>query len=113
MKRASPVRNDPAHKEFMAQYYYTKSSANVRELSFKLSKDQARGLHKGKCVYCGKKPSQGRHYKFNGIDRLDNTKGYTVQNCVSCCRPCNRAKNSITYGMAVKFVQLYKLRFKR
>lgn len=29
---------------------------------------------------------------YNGIDRIDNSKGYTVGNCVSCCYKCNTAK---------------------
>lgn len=28
----------------------------------------------------------------NGIDRVDNTKGYSVENCVAACRRCNVAK---------------------
>lgn len=29
---------------------------------------------------------------YNGIDRLDNTKGYTKKNSVSCCKQCNFLK---------------------
>jgi hypothetical protein len=32
----------------------------------------------------------------NGIDRVDNTKGYSVDNCVPCCRRCNVAKADMT-----------------
>ena len=27
-----------------------------------------------------------------GIDRKDSSKGYTLENCVSCCDICNRMK---------------------
>lgn len=27
-----------------------------------------------------------------GVDRLDSAKGYTHDNCVSCCSCCNRMK---------------------
>ena len=37
------------------------------------------------CTYCG-----GEAY---GIDRRDNTIGYTEGNSVSCCAPCNYSKN--------------------
>lgn len=113
MKRCSPIRNNPKHKEFMTQYYYTKSSANVRNLDFKLTKEEVKILHKQKCVYCNRNPNQGNKYKFNGIDRLDNNKGYIKINCVTCCRKCNRSKNSISYKIAKKFVKLYEERFKR
>lgn len=31
-------------------------------------------------------------YFYNGIDRLDNTKGYTPENSVACCKHCNSLK---------------------
>lgn len=36
------------------------------------------------CVYCG--------YPSTGLDRLDNTKGHTEDNCVPCCKECNNAR---------------------
>lgn len=30
----------------------------------------------------------------NGIDRVDNSKGYTSDNCVPCCWACNNAKKN-------------------
>lgn len=33
----------------------------------------------------------GKRY---GIDRLDNNKGYSPNNVVTCCFQCNRAKNN-------------------
>lgn len=34
--------------------------------------------------------------KCNGIDRVDSSKGYTVENSVACCKYCNTAKNTMT-----------------
>ena len=41
-----------------------------------------------------KTSSKGYKYTIsvNGIDRLDSSKGYTIDNCVSCCSVCNTAK---------------------
>jgi len=69
-------------------------------------------LIKQPCYYCGEKHSNlihdwsyygSRKYvvsdtilKFNGIDRIDNNKGYIEGNVVTCCKKCNSAKNSMT-----------------
>lgn len=54
------------------------------------------------CWYCGRGPRRtwrtyGCNQKvalLNGLDRLDNSVGYTVENVVTCCGPCNRAKHT-------------------
>ena len=33
---------------------------------------------------------------FNGIDRIDSNLGYVNDNCVSCCKDCNTAKNTLS-----------------
>lgn len=39
------------------------------------------------CYYCGNKlPHTG------GLDRIDNTKGYTSENVLPCCTACNRIR---------------------
>tara|TARA_Y100000310_G_scaffold68786_1_gene64109 strand:- start:169 stop:534 length:366 start_codon:yes stop_codon:yes gene_type:complete len=40
------------------------------------------------CFYCMNKIG-----KTTGLDRTDNTKGYTLENVVPCCRECNTIKN--------------------
>lgn len=82
--------------------------ANKYDREFDLTNEQLRILFKGNCHYCGIKPKQiwrsracRRNPKiepfvYNGIDRLDNSKGYTIDNCVSCCRRCNSAKNKFS-----------------
>lgn len=42
------------------------------------------------CYYCG------GHIETIGLDRIDNTKGYTASNVVSCCSVCNVAKGQMT-----------------
>lgn len=41
------------------------------------------------CTYCGttKRPI--------GADRIDNTKGHTLDNCIPCCKICNKVRNNI------------------
>lgn len=44
---------------------------------------------KCECHYCGKDGP-------NGIDRQDNQRGYTKDNCVSCCKHCNYVKGDLS-----------------
>lgn len=63
-----------------------KNNAKNRNLSWELTDEQFFNLVTGKCVYCG------QSHKYNGIDRIDSNKGYTIDNCVSCCSWCNTMK---------------------
>jgi 5-methylcytosine-specific restriction endonuclease McrA len=51
------------------------------------------------CRYCGispstrtKLPRTNGQFVYNGLDRVDNLRGYELTNVVTCCRTCNRAK---------------------
>lgn len=56
------------------------------------------------CFYCGVGPSNKvvspnkskATYAYNGIDRVDSTKGYAKDNIVTSCANCNRAKLDLT-----------------
>lgn len=80
-----------------------KQSARERNIVWNLSKEQVKELTSEKCFYCNREPSQistGKSYKgqyvYNGIDRVDNTKGYIIENCVPCCKWCNFSKNTMS-----------------
>lgn len=45
------------------------------------------------CEYCGVETED--KVNRNGIDRLDSSKGYILDNCVSCCGVCNMMKGQI------------------
>ena len=79
-----------------AQY---RNNARVRGLEWALDSDIVRALFTGDCYYCGAEPAnvyetskRSGPFVYNGIDRKDNAIGYRPENCVSCCRICNRAK---------------------
>lgn len=83
------------------------TDSEIRCLRFDLAPTEFFALVKGNCFYCGDEPetrylpswsikSCNRSYSANGIDRVDNLEGYTVENCVPCCRFCNRAKTNHT-----------------
>lgn len=71
----------------MRRYY--KRNAKLRGSSWELTNQQFEDMVKQPCSYCG----YFDPIKFSGIDRKDNTLGYTFVNSISCCRWCNWGKN--------------------
>jgi hypothetical protein len=59
-------------------------NAKIRELEFSISKADFQLLLDKDCYYCGN--------ISKGVDRIDSLIGYTKDNCVSCCKKCNRMK---------------------
>lgn len=95
--------------------YKNNAKKYKREFSFDI--EQFREITSAVCHYCGSPPAKtfacnkGRNkksrwgdYTFNGIDRLDNSLGYTPHNCVPCCHVCNRAKNNMKVVEFVKYI---------
>jgi hypothetical protein len=79
-----------------------KHSADQKGLVFKLGKDEFKKLTKQNCIYCGSEPNKISYmrnrelkygyYKYNGLDRLDSSVGYIIDNIVPCCQRCNFMK---------------------
>lgn len=82
--------------------------AKNRNLDFKLTFKEFKSLIFKSCFYCNIKKSSYQTCPnkiklwYNGIDRVDNTKGYFLENCVTCCKSCNSKKKSITPEMIKK-----------
>lgn len=81
-----------------------KIHARTRDLEWDLTKDQFRKLTQMPCWYCQMEPAQiittpdsTGDYIYNGIDRVDNSRGYMPENVVPCCKICNRAKRGMDY----------------
>jgi hypothetical protein len=68
-------------------------------------------LSQQNCYYCGEPPSnitessrtrslkdekESGIFIYNGLDRVDNNKVHTKENCVPCCKYCNYAKSDLT-----------------
>lgn len=67
-----------------------------RNIFWGLSFSEFLTLTSAPCHYCGRPPSKVRSdYTYNGLDRLDNDKGYYPKNVVTCCYPCNRVKSDL------------------
>jgi len=99
-------------KQLMHEMFVVyKRSARIRTLAFGLTFEQFERLTQRYCFYCGSPPSNVRKSRtmnpdfiYSGIDRVDNTQGYTMRNCVPCCAQCNRAKESMHLGDFVTWV---------
>lgn len=94
---------------YAAIYNGYESSAKRKELLFEISLEYFMILAQQNCEYCGHSPRAflftnktqrlyGTDYtKYNGVDRVDNTIGYTKNNCVPCCKICNYAKRNMAH----------------
>ena len=88
-------------RQLIAQNY--KGHCRRKNREWKLTEDQFFEISQRSCFYCGIPPSQIRKspsgtgdFVYNGIDRIDSSKGYFMDNVVTCCRTCNIAKNDMT-----------------
>ena len=79
--------------------FYKKRVTTVREIGFELTKDHFQDLHKGSCYLCGINNSKDPE---NGIDRVESQKGYTVENCKTCCGHCNLMKSSYDLNIFIQ-----------
>ena len=75
-----------------------------RNLDNDLTKEYIEQQLINNCVYCG--------YPSTGFDRIDNSIGHTIKNCVPCCRECNVArmdnfthKETFIIGSAIKQIK--------
>lgn len=79
-----------------------KNHARRRGISWKIAKEKFRELTQKNCFYCDSLPSNvskkgpiSGNFVYNGVDRIDSSKGYSVKNCVPCCKYCNWMKSDM------------------
>ena len=92
----SERRYHPTHQIIWSRYL---DSAARRNIVWELTKDQFTKLVTGDCFYCGQEPIERTAtvpFFANGIDRIDSNLGYCIENVVSCCSPCNKAKGTLS-----------------
>jgi uncharacterized protein DUF4338 len=66
-----------------------KIRAKKKNLVFELTEEDYESFTNNKCFYCG------LMLGLSGIDRKNNSFGYTSSNCVSCCSQCNQSKKAM------------------
>lgn len=96
----------PRHPLLLHVYGAYKKEAIRRGYAFRLTRAEVNLFMQQICYYCGRPPSARiKKYPdspYNGIDRVDNGKGYYWENCVTCCRRCNTIKRACPIAIAQK-----------
>jgi len=98
-------------------YSNYKSRAKSKDWDFSLTKETFKSLIFSDCHYCGQEPNKCRldrakrkreydaSFLSNGIDRIDSSIGYLVENCLPCCEDCNKAKRNLSYNQFLDLVK--------
>jgi hypothetical protein len=80
-----------------------KFKAVKRGFEWALSHEEAFDMIKAACTYCGDDPKWPT--ARSGIDRVENGKGYFLDNCVPCCKYCNSAKQDRTLEEFISWIK--------
>lgn len=88
--------------------------AKSRNLCWELTADDVKRLMTQCCFYSGHEPTSVMRtptgaITYNGLDRINNLKGYTVENTVPCCAICNRMKSDMTLSDFLNHVRTIKI----
>ena len=105
-KTAERISKDGYTAQYNHFYNQYKISAAKRGYSFELSKEEFTNLINSNCFYCGLTPTNKGvdkklkfkntiDFKWNGIDRKNNSIGYISSNCTTCCKFCNMFKSTM------------------
>ena len=81
------------HRKVIYLEYKTRAEKIGKD--FEISENEFYKLIKKSCYICGKK-TDDKH--TNGIDRINNDEGYTINNIQSCCGECNYMKNKFIFS---------------
>jgi hypothetical protein len=98
--------NIGAFDNFMSSTYNEHfHDAKARKKENLLTKEQFNNIKKMYCYMCGKNNSDDH---INGIDRVVNSIGYNINNCLACCGNCNYMKNKYHFhDVIIKLYQTY------
>lgn len=93
-----------------AMHYKYLKGAEYRGIAFEITFEEFLSVLSDECHYCGGpgiprlNTSKTESIRYCGLDRVDSGKGYSVKNCVPCCKVCNRAKSNMSYQDFVEWM---------
>jgi hypothetical protein len=112
-----PITGKKSQHNIRTVYRNYKVHAKQLNVMFDLSYDVWIALTQQACIYCGEPPSNRtrpcrlmrKHsihpdFVYSGLDRVDTTKGYTLDNVVPCCKHCNRSKAKRTQADFISWI---------
>jgi hypothetical protein len=112
------IKNKFIKGELKKEYFYDyktsknyksyKISATKRNIKIDIDKKTFLYLIHHNCYLCGKKTDDEHQ---NGIDRVDNDKGYILENVQPCCGNCNFIKNK--FSLKIIFEKFKKIMIKK
>lgn len=98
---------DPKMSYLRSIYTCQKCDANPkhRNIEWSLTLEDWANIVQQKCSICGSDPIMkggklhkrtGQQVPINGVDRIDNSKGYVLDNVRCSCSKCNYMKHNLT-----------------
>tara|TARA_R110002020_G_scaffold306484_10_gene522443 strand:- start:744 stop:1142 length:399 start_codon:yes stop_codon:yes gene_type:complete len=97
-------KNERCKSSLSHRFHNSKRSAKERGYVFELTKQEYGKITNSNCIYCGELDGNEKK-KYVGIDRVNNNDGYTISNCVPCCKICNSMKSNLTYYQFINHVE--------
>lgn len=99
-------RAAPGEQGFLRLWWRYDADAKKRNLYWDLTREEFRELTQRNCFYCDRTPFQiststykstkeNSTYVYMGLDRIDSTKGYLIDNLRACCKYCNSMKSDL------------------
>jgi ribosomal protein S27E len=100
LKRRATFSNKTKESIIKSLYKNYKRQATKRGYTFDITYELFKEYIFKDCYYCSVSSSNTakqnyRVLNYNGIDRVDNSKGYDDANIVPCCGECNWMKNKL------------------
>jgi hypothetical protein len=93
--------NQKKKENINQSYKIYKSIAESKNTEFNILLEQYIEIVKNPCFYCNIIQDKG----FNGLDKKICTKGYVLNNVVSCCEICNFMKGTLTPEIFFKRIE--------
>lgn len=84
------ARTKAHYHSLNGQFHQYKKGAKKRGIIFDLKEEDCVPFYNTTCSYCGD-PIKGL-----GIDRVDSSQGYTLNNTAPCCSTCNFMKHVLS-----------------
>jgi hypothetical protein len=115
---------DPIEAKCSLLFSNYRSKCKIKNWNFELTFKDFKDLVLSNCHYCNLEPNKCRLDRaksrqgisrifFNGIDRIDSNKGYSIGNVLPCCEDCNKAKRNLGYNQFLDLIKrIYEFRIR-